>query len=112
MEWQKGQYVLELQKGSDVWDTKKIITQVNREEIKYNSLLITMATQLSMDEKAQGQERDYQLDEREEQLSLAAILTVLRLRLTQKLGNDAVLENQTGHRIHKEEKPYAYRRQG
>lgn len=67
-----------------------------------------MATWLSMDEKAQGWERDS--DEREERLGWAAILTVLRL--TQKLGGDGILENQIPHRIHKEEKPYTYGRRG
>lgn len=47
-------------------------------------------------------------EKREEQLGLAAVLTVLRL--IQKLGDDGVLENQTGYRIHRREEPYTYRR--
>lgn len=50
-EWEKGKASLGLSKGSEVGDTKKIITQ--DKEIRYNSLLIAMATHLSMDERAQ-----------------------------------------------------------
>lgn len=41
---------------------------------------------------------------------MAASLTLLRF--TQRVGDDGIIENQTGHRIRKDEKPYTYRRGG